>query len=282
MTLLSPGRALLLVARHELLLAVRSRWTQIFAGTFAALSLGVAISGYVLSGGYGFQDFARTSASQVELLTLLVPLAALLMGVLSLSFEPGSSELLFSQPLSRPIILLGKLAGLFVALGAAEAVGFGLAGIVIFANAGDHGLGDYATLVGAGLALSAVFLALAAFVTVVVSGGRRVQGLAAAIVTWFVTTVLFDVAALGVASLLPSGIASRVLIVAVIVNPVAAVRTAALLSVVGTAAFGSASLAFLRFTGGGGIAALALCASVLFWIVVPAGLAARRLAKIDL
>ena len=90
----APG-PFLLCARQELLLAVRSRWTQIFAAVFAALALAVASSGYVLSGGHGVQDFARTAASLVELVLLLVPLTALLIGVLSLAPERGAAELLF-------------------------------------------------------------------------------------------------------------------------------------------------------------------------------------------
>ncbi len=51
----------LLCARQELTLAVRSRWTQIFAIVFALLASGVAWSGYILSGGSGVQEYARTS-----------------------------------------------------------------------------------------------------------------------------------------------------------------------------------------------------------------------------
>ena len=54
-----------LCARQERLLAARSRWTQIFAAVFATLVLAIAASGYVLSGGRGIQDFARTAASEV-------------------------------------------------------------------------------------------------------------------------------------------------------------------------------------------------------------------------
>jgi hypothetical protein len=43
--------------------------------------------------------------------------------------------------------------------------------------------------------------------------------------------VLFDIGALGLTSLPPSGLASRVLIVAAILNPVDAVRTGTLLAV---------------------------------------------------
>ncbi|ABS24467.1 ABC transporter permease [Anaeromyxobacter sp. Fw109-5] len=273
---------LLLVARQELLLAARSRWTQIFAAVFAVLALGVAFSGYVLSGGSGFQDFARTSASLVQLVALVVPLASLLMGVLSLAPERGTVELLFAQPVARRTILAGKLLGLLAALAAAQAVGFGLAGLVIFSQAGEAGGAGYALLVLGSMVLTAVFLAVAALVASGAVGRKRARAMAVAIVVWFAAVVLFDLAALAIASVLPSGTASRLLAVSVIVNPVGAVRTGALLAIEGTAAFGAASLAFLRFTGGEPGAAAALCASLLLWIAVPALLAAWRLGRIDL
>lgn len=239
-----------LVARQELVLAVRSRWTQIFAIVFAALALAVASSGYVLSGGHGVQDFARTAASLVQLVLLLVPLTSLLIGVLSLAAERGAAELLFSQPVSRRTILLGKLLGLFEALVGAQALGFGAAGLVIFSQSGDEGLAGFVMLFGAAAVLTGIFLGVAALLAATAMGRRRTRALALALVVWFVAVVLFDVAALGLASLLPSGPASRVLIVGVLVNPVDAVRTATLLGIEGAAAFGAASLAFLRFTKG--------------------------------
>jgi Cu-processing system permease protein len=68
----------------------------------------------------------------------------------------------------------------------------------------------------------------------------------------------------------------------VLVNPVDAVRTAALLGIEGTAAFGPASLAFLRFTRGPWGAGLLLALSVVGWIGVPLALAAARLRRADL
>jgi Cu-processing system permease protein len=272
---------LLLVARQERLLAVRSRWTQIFAVVFALLALAVAASGYVLSGGHGVQDFARTAASLVQLVLLLVPLTALLIGVLSLAPDRGAAEILFSQPIARRTILLGKLLGLFEALVAAQALGFGAAGVVVFWQSGNEGLSAFLILCASSVALTAVFLSLAAWLAATAIGRRRTRALAFALVLWFVTVVLFDVAALGLASLLPSGPASRVLIVAVLVDPVDAVRTAALLGIEGAAAFGAASLAFLRFTGGPWSAAMLLGLSLLLWIAVPTLFAMRRLQRAD-
>lgn len=274
--------ALVLVARQELVLAVRSRWTQIFAVVFAALAIGVAVSGYILSGGSGFQDFARTSASLVQVVVLVVPLASLVMGVLTVAPERGASELLFAQPISRHVVLAGKLIGSLAALTIAELAGFGVAGIVIFAGAGDEGAAGYAIIVLGAVLLTAVSLAVAALLAATAVGRRRVRALAGAVVVWLVAAVLLDLAALGVASLLPSALASRVLMVSVIVNPAAAVRTASLLAIEGTAAFGAASLALMRFTGGGLGTAAVLCGSVALWIVVPSAIAARRLARVDL
>lgn len=273
-------RTIWLFARQELVLAVRSRWTTIFAVVFAALALAVGASGYILTGGMGLQDFARTAVSLVQLVLLIVPLTALLIGVLALAPDRGAAELLFAQPVPRAVVLVGKLLGLFLALAAAQAVGFGAAGLVIFSQVGQEGLGGFALLVAGSLALTAVFLGLSALVS---SGnvGRRPRALALALVVWFVSVVLFDVVALAVASMLRSGHASRLLVGAVIVNPVDAVRTATLLGIEGQAAFGAASLAFFRLVGGQATARLVLALSVLVWVVIPPVIAAWRLNRAD-
>jgi len=262
-------------------LAVRSRWTQIFAAVFAALALAVASSGYVLSGGHGVQDFARTGASLVQLVLLLVPLTSLLVGVQALASDRGAAELLFSQPVPRASVLLGRLIGLLAALVAAQALGLGAAGWVIFSRSGGEGLAAFVLLFAASAALTAVFLALAAALAATSFGRGRTRALALALVVWFVAVVLFDVAALALASLLRSGPASRTLILAVLVNPVDAVRTAALLAIEGTAAFGAASLAFLRFTGGTWKAGVLIAVSVAAWMIGPTVVALRRLRRAD-
>lgn len=279
---MTTGSALGLCARQELRLAARSRWTQTFAGVFAGLALAVAGSGYVLSGGSGVQDFSRTAASLLQLVLLLVPLTALISGVMSLTPDVGAAELLFSQPVARRTILAGKLVGLFAALVAAQAIGFGGAGLVIFARAGAGGLPGFLGVAAGSIALTALSLAAAA----AISGGdtslRRARAFAAALVVWFVAVLLFDVAALGAASLLPSGLGSRVLMTGVILNPVDAVRTATLLGVEGPSAFGAASLAFLRFTGGAAGAVAWLTASVVGWTAMLLGVATYRLTRADI
>jgi len=282
MTAITSLHALRLCARQELTLAIRSRWTQTFAAAFAMLSLAVAVSGYVLSGGSGVQDFARTAASLIQLVLFLVPLTALLLGVLTLASDRGNAELLFSQPVARGTILMGRVLGLFEALVAAQALGFGAAGMVIYSQAGNEGVSGFLAVVAASVVLTGVCLGLAALIAAGNIGRRRSRALAAALVVWLVLVVIVDLAAIGAASLLRSGAASRLLITTAIVNPVGAVRTAALLAIEGTAAFGSASLALLRFAGGPVRAGLLLSASLALWLVVPLVLASRRLSRADI
>jgi len=271
-----------LFAAEELKIALRSRWTQIFAAVFSVLACGVASAGYVLSGGHGVQDFSRTSASLVHLVVLIVPLVSLMLGVLSLSLERGAAEVVFALPVPRWTILLGRLLGLFAALALAQSFGFGLAGLLVYRQSGPEGVGDFLLVLGASLIATAIFLALAALLSADAFGRRRTRALALALVTWLVCEVFIDLGALGLASVLSSGAASRVLIVASLLNPVGALRTGSLLLVEGTGAFGAASLALLRFTHGPAGAVVWISLSLLFWVAVPALLAGRRLERADI
>jgi len=271
-----------LFAAEELKIALRSRWTQIFAVVFAVLACGVSGAGYVISGGHGVQDFSRTAASLVHLVVLIVPLISLMLGVLSLSLERGAAEVVFALPVSRRTILAGRLLGLFLALALAQSFGFGLAGLLVYTQSGPEGVADFLIVLAASLVATAIFLALAALLAADAFGRRRTRALALALVTWLVCEVFVDLAALGLATLLSSGAASRVVILASLVNPIGALRTGALLLVEGTGAFGAASLALLRFTHGPAGAGALIALSLLAWIAVPAFWAGRRLERADI
>jgi len=204
------------------------------------------------------------------------------MGILAMTPERGGAEVLYAQPIARHSVLAGTWLGLFQALAGAQLLGFGAAGLVIFWQGGADGLGAYVVVAAASLTLTAVFLSLAAVISVGQIGRRRVRALAIGLVVWFMLALVFDVTVLGVATLLRSGDASRLLIVSVLVNPIDALRTGAFLGIEGTAAFGPASQALFRFTRGPVQAGTLIAASVLLWIVVPLAAASRRLARIDI
>lgn len=278
--MMSLRSVLWLCARYELTLAVRSRWLQVFAVVFGALSLAVASAGYVLSGGHGFQDFSRTAVSLVQIVLLLTPLAALVFGGLALTPERGAAELLYSQPVPRGAILAGRALGVWLALTAAQLVGFGAAGMVVQWQSGSSGAVQYVAVAAGASAITAIFVGLAALLSALWPA-RRTRVLAAALVVWFFAAVAFDLIALGAASLLRSGSASRLLIIATVINPIDAARTGVLLLIDGTAAFGAASLALLRFTGGLGATAAWIAGALLLWLVAPIAAALRLVSRAD-
>src|SRR5262249_41009957 len=133
----------------------------------------------------------------------------------------------------------------------------------------------------ASVALTAVSLSVSSLIAAAAIGRRRTRALVTALAVWFAAVVLYDLVALALASLLRSGAASRLLITATLANPIGAIRTGVLFAIQGTSAFGSASLALLRFTGGITRAMLLVAACVMAWTIGPAVAAARRLERID-
>jgi Cu-processing system permease protein len=254
----------------------------VFAVAFGGLALAIAASGYVISGGHGIQDFARTAASLLQLVLLIVPLGSLMMGILAMTPERGGAEVLYAQPVPRGRMLAGTWLGLLEALVGAQLLGFGAAALVIFSTNGDEGVAGYGLIVVASAALTAVFLSIAAAISVGSIGRRRIRALAHGLVLWFALALAFDVAVLGAATMLRSGDASRLLIVSALVNPIDAVRTGAFLGLEGTGAFGPASQALLRFTGGPVGAASLIMVSLFAWVIVPGAFAHARLSRIDI
>ena len=131
------------------------------------------------------------------------------------------------------------------------------------------------------MALTGVFLAIATLLASV-NAGRRTRVLAAALVVWFVTVVLFDVAALGVASLLRSGSASRLLITATLVNPVDAARTGSLLAIEGDGGVRRRVARAVALHRRAGMAAALVALSLVAWLVAPLLLAMRALSRADI
>ena len=73
----------LLIAQQEFVINRRNKWIASFAILFAILTFLISYFGMATSGYAGFQDFARTSTSLIQLSGFLIPLFALLLGVFS-------------------------------------------------------------------------------------------------------------------------------------------------------------------------------------------------------
>ncbi|PXX96411.1 ABC transporter permease [Halomonas sp. LBP4] len=197
--------ATLIVARKEFQDGLRNRWVLAIALILAALAVGIAWFGAAASGGLGFTSLATTLVSLSTLAVFLIPLIALLLAFDAVvgEQEAGTLLLLLTYPLSRTALLLGKFLGHGLILGAATALGFGIAGGVIAVGAEGVDLRELAASLGrlilSSVLLGWVFLAFAYLISVWVGEKARAAGLALGV--WFLFVLVFD---LGLLALLVS------------------------------------------------------------------------------
>ncbi len=272
--------AITTIARQELVINIRNRWTLVFAGVFGVLVLAISYFGLVTGGTVGFQGFARTSASLLNMVLYIVPLVALTMGTLSFTSEKSASELLFSQPVTCGEILLGKFLGLFASIFTATLVGFGLAGIIIAANAGTEGSLRYPAFVGFSLLLALIFLSLSAFISALCR--RQTKAFGVALFVWFFFVLFYDLLVIGLTFLFKERTANAFIFGSLFGNPVDMVRIASLMTLNGKDIFGAGGAALLRFLGGEGLSIVLLLIALALWVIAPLFIAQRLLRRQDI
>ncbi len=268
------------IARQELLVNIRNKWTIIFAVVFGVLVVSISYIGIMAEGFSGMQNFTRTSASILNLVLYIVPLVALIMGTLSFTGDKGTTELLFSQPIFRSEVLVGKLLGLFFSLSLSMLLGFIVAGGIIFSVTGAEGVVQYFIFVMLSLLLALVFLVVA--VVVSIANKRKSKSFGISLFAWFFFVLFYDLIILGVSLFFKGQTANYILFLSLFGNPVDMVRVASLIILDNISIFGAAGAALLRFLGGSGMSVLLLVFSLLLWIVFPVLLSLRILNKQDI
>ncbi|MBK7256251.1 MAG: ABC transporter permease [Ignavibacteriae bacterium] len=258
---------IVLIAQRELTITVRNRWTVIMAAVFGVLMLVIAWAGVAAEGYDGMADFTRTSASMVNLVLYVVPLMALVLATLSFAGDRGTTELLFSQPVSRTEVMLGKIAGLFVAMGGAMVAGFIVSGGVILFQTGTEGIGGFIAFAVMTLLLGLIFLCVGALATML--AGRRPRSFGFAILLWFHFVLFYDLVVLGLASQLRGQSAVTALFLSLFGNPVDLVRVASLIVLDNETIFGATGAALLRFLGGPEVSMLVLVVAAMLWVGLP-------------
>lgn len=259
-------RTVATIAADEFKANARNRWTIAFSWVFAALTLAISYFGTVTIAQVGFQGFTRTAASLLNLVLYLVPLVALMMGGLSFG-DRGLSELLFSQPVNRSEVLVGKLLGIYGALAAALLFGFGASGLVIALQSGEEGLGPYLVFTGLTLLLALVFVVLGGLVAIIAR--NRARALGANLAVWFFFVLFYDLLVIGTTFLLREHTANVMIFVSLFGNPVDIVRVASLITLGGGSIFGTAGALLLKFLGGQAYAVALLTLTLAGWILIP-------------
>lgn len=268
------------IAKQEFTVNVRNKWIVVFSIIFGALVVSISYFGMLAEGFSGMQNFTRTSASLLNLVLYIVPLVSLTMGTLSFTGDKGSTELLYSQPVSRNEVVTGKLLGLFLAITSATVIGFSGAGIIVASGSGPEGFLQYGLFVFLSLALSLVFLSLS--VVVATLNRRKSKAFGIVLFLWFFFVLFYDLLTIGGTLFLKGQSANTFLFLSLFGNPVDMVRVATLISLDNVTIFGAAGAAMLRFLGGTGMSIALLVAGLSVWIMVPLGITNVILKKQDI
>ena len=271
-------RRVRVVASEEYRRALETRWLFGFTVMFAALVLGLSYFGLVQGREVGFQGFARTTLSLMNLVLLVVPLGALLLGVTSLAGAGDTLPLLLAQPVSRTEVLAGKYAGLGAALTVAQALGFGAGGVVVALNAGTDQLPGFLALTALSMALG--WLHLAAALCIGALWPDRLKATSIALLLWLVLVVAYDLAVLGATTMLSGLPLESVLFPALLLNPVDLARVLITIAVGSGALFGPTSAVLVHLFGPASGVALGV-AVLAIETAVPLAIGARVFRRRD-
>jgi len=262
------------VVLKELRDAFANRWLIAYSVLLAVLGLAATSTGLDSTSGLALQAFGRTTATLMNLCLLLSPLVAVLMGAALIAGEQdrGTLEHLLAQPLSRTSLLIGKHAGLLVALTSATIAGFVPAGVVVAAAAGFAMIGHYllfpAIAALAGIAMASIGLLIS------VTSRSAIQAQGTAVFTWFGFVLLYDLVLMG--SLAVSGMPAPWLAAALVANPVDAARVLGVLALEPDLyLLGPAGAFVVAKLSPPGTAAV-LLAALIAWAAAPVGLAVLR------
>lgn len=183
-------RNIAIVAGKELADAVRNRWFLLYAVVFTVLSVALSFLSSLGAAAYGQVGYGRTAAVLVNLVALIVPLMALIVGAASISSERdrGTLAYLLAQPLDRGEIMLGKFVGLSTALAAALAGGFGVSAATLAITGARGDVRSFETLVVLSMVLAVAMLAVGLLVSSVAPRPSVATGV---VVALWLTFVLF-------------------------------------------------------------------------------------------
>jgi Cu-processing system permease protein len=252
------------ILRYQARDVMRSRWVPAYAVFFLLMT-----DALFRFGG----DGERVILSLMNVVLILVPLTAVMLGVMYLYSSREYIELLLTQPIRRSELFLGLFGGLALPLSAAFAVGVGLP----FLWHGAISMGAaLPILIGTGVLLTVAFVALA--FALALATEDRVKGMGLALLAWMFFAVLYNGVVLLVVQLFGDYPLEKVVIGLSVLNPIDLGRILLLLNLDAAALMGFTGAVFQRFFGGATGQLISLGALSL-WLFVPLALGHRTFVR---
>lgn len=237
----------------------------------------LAYAGFLLVGSLGLfnlgGDRAKGLIGLLSLVLMVVPLVSLIFGTIHFYNSYEFIELLASQPLKRRTILLAEFIGVSIALCAALLLGVGLPVLLYAATA--TGL----TLLGIGLILTVIFIALA-FLGAVATRDKA-RGIGVAMLLWFYFALLHDGLMLFVMFTFEEYPLEKATMAMISLNPIDLGRVVVLLQMDVSALMGFTG-AVMKDLLGSALGAACGIGVLVLWVLIPLSLSVLIFRRKDL
>ena len=235
---------------------------------YTAFLLAISLSVFNLE-----DNTSKGLLSLLNISLIIVPLVSIIFSTIYMYNSAEFIELLVSQPLKRKNIWLGLFVGLAGSLGLAFFVGVG---IPILVYAGTH---TGFVMIGMGLILSVIFVAIAMLAAVMTRD--KAKGIGIAVLLWIYFSLLFDGLVLYILFQLEDYPMEKVMVALSAFNPIDLSRILILLKMDISALMGYTGAIFRDFFGTQTGSMLALLA-LLLWVAVPFWLSLWKFNRKDL
>ncbi|MGN5955495.1 ABC transporter permease subunit [Sphingobacterium lactis] len=218
-------------------------------------------------------NYEKGLVSLLNIVLFVVPLVSIVFSSIYLYNSAEFINLLVSQPLKREIIWLSIFIGLAGAISLSFFVGVGIP-IFLYAFSGS-GL----TLLGCGLLLSVIFVAIAMWTSVLIRD--KSKGIGLAILLWLYFGLLFDALVLFLLFQFSDYPIENMMVALSMFNPIDISRILILLQLDLSAMMGYTGAIFRDFFGTGLGMGITLLVMVL-WAIIPVYFSVRYFKKKDL
>jgi Cu-processing system permease protein len=218
-------------------------------------------------------DAGKGLLSLLNITLLIVPLISIIFSAIYIYNSAEFIELLVSQPLKRKTIWLSLFYGLAAALSIAFFIGAGIP-IIIYQPSTTGFI-----MIGAGIALSVIFVAIALLAAVFTRD--KAKGIGVAILLWLYFALIFDGLVLFILFQFEDYPLDNFMVAASAFNPVDLCRILILLQMDISALMGYTGAVFKDFFGSraGSFVAGAI---LLLWVIIPAWISTKKFQKKDL
>lgn len=244
---------------------MRSKWLALYLVFFAVVTEGLL---------YFTAGEAKTVVGLMNIVLLLIPLAAAVFGTLHVHHNRDFVELMLTQPVSRNAIYGALYLGVTLPFLTAFLVGIGVPAAI-------HGViasAPFLTLLATGSALTMVFFAISYLIGIAVQDKAAAMG--AAFIAWLSFAILYDGAILAVTVMFADYPMETATIAMIVGNPIDLARIIVMLTFDYAALMGYTGAVFQNFFGTSlGISISA--ASLILWTLLPVYLGRRIFRQKD-